>query len=180
MYCPRCQTTLLRATRLEDGLVGESCQSCQGALVGLAHYRDWAERAPLPQDAEAGAPAADVQPVPDGQRALRCPKCSRLMSRYRIGHGVSNALDLCPACDEAWLDGGEWRLLRALQLSRHVPRIFTQAWQHRIRAEQQAQTARERLRQQLGEEDAAKTQALREWLQGHPKRNLILQWLNWP
>lgn len=36
------------------------------------------------------------------------------------------------------------------------------------------------LRQQLGEEDAAKTQALREWLQGHPKRNLILQWLNRP
>ena len=61
-----------------------------------------------------------------------------------------------------------------------MPRIFTQAWQHRIRAEQQAQTARERLRQQLGEEDAAKTQALREWLQGHPKRNLILQWLNRP
>ena len=177
MKCPHCADASLYATRLDGGLLGEGCTHCGGALVSLLHYRDWAERSAGAFDDEP-VPAPAPEPVPDGKGALCCPKCSRLMTKYRIGHGVSNALDLCATCDEAWLDNGEWRLLRALALSHHVPRIFTDAWQHRARQEQMDTARQTRLRAKLGDADAERLDALRDWLKDHPHRREILFALN--
>ena len=66
-----------------------------------------------------------VEEVQDTNAAITCPKCARLMTKYKMSGFVANRLDVCPGCDEAWLDGGEWELLKALELSRKMPLVFT-------------------------------------------------------
>ncbi len=53
------------------------------------------------------------------------------MSKYQISPGQSPCL--CGTCDEAWLDRGEWQLLKTLELSPRMPAIFTEAWQREVR-----------------------------------------------
>ena len=174
MQCPSCKDKPLKATKLDGGLLGAACDKCNGALVSLLYYRDWAERTRGCLE-EEGAP--EVQAV-DAKASLSCPKCARLMSKYKIGAGVGNALDLCPSCDEAWLDGGEWRLLRALELSHDVPKIFTDEWQRKVRKEASDAARRERMLKLLGEENLAKAEDVRSWLKNNPLRSEILFYLN--
>ena len=126
MHCPACRTTRLQPARLEDGLLGHDCAQCQGTLVSLLHYRDWAERQPAHETSVELAAEAEAG---ETSHALSCPKCAKLMSKFQISGARANRLDLCGTCDEAWLDSGEWQLLKALELSQRMPAIFTDAWQ---------------------------------------------------
>lgn len=94
----------------------------------------------------------------DTTTALMCPKCSRVMMKYKLTGTVSNRLDVCSLCDEAWLDGGEWELLEALHLSHLMPAIFTDEWQRRIRRELVEGTRRQVLARMIGEEGVNKVE----------------------
>lgn len=177
MQCPSCAHSRLQATRLDHGLPALGCVDCGGALVPLLAYRDWVDRT-VPVNSEPDLTAITRQTDQDSRRALRCPKCSGLMTKYRIQSDQNNRLDLCDHCDEAWLDGGEWALLKALQLSDQLPKIFTEAWQHRISHEQGEQQLINRFKQRLGEADLAKAAAFRDWLNDHEKRADLLFFIN--
>ena len=43
MKCPRCKTTDLRPTMIEENLPAMACPACEGSLVSLLYYRHWAE-----------------------------------------------------------------------------------------------------------------------------------------
>ena len=47
---------------------------------------------------------------------------------------TDNFIDLCAACDDVWLDEGEWRLLRSLHPAGHLTQILTEPWQRHVRA----------------------------------------------
>ncbi|HSX88398.1 MAG TPA: zf-TFIIB domain-containing protein [Pseudomonas sp.] len=171
MQCPACRTVELKPTKLDDGLLAHGCAQCSGALVALLYYRDWAERS-----AEDDQPATEVASCEPSEThtALTCPKCSKLMSKFQISGTRGNRLDLCNCCDEAWLDGGEWQLLKALELSRQMPAIFTEAWQRQVRQEASEDARRQRFKRLAGDEAIERADEVRTWLKDHPQRRELL------
>lgn len=175
MRCPKCKQTNLLPTKLEDGLPVMGCQDCGGVLVALLYYRDWAERnSPLSEyDPQALTKAEDS----DAKTALNCAKCGRIMVKYLISGQHDNRINLCIHCDDAWLDNGEWELLKSLELAKQMPAVFTDQWQTKVRQEQSWQARITRLVNAVGEEDAAKAEDILQWLSEHPKRSVIQQFL---
>ena len=162
MKCPHCHTTELLPTMIEETLPAMACGTCHGAMVSLLYYRHWAEAHKVPP----AEPPKTVPPVvtTDTTGAVICPKCERVMMKYKISGAVANRVDVCSTCDDAWLDGGEWELLEALHLSHEIPAILTDAWQRRIRSELTAETRRSILVRLVGEEGARRVEEFGEWL----------------
>lgn len=176
MKCPTCKTVELLATKLEEGLPAMGCPQCEGASVTLLYYRDWVERTTaeeLSEDLPAGAAIAV-----DSPQALVCAKCSRLMTKLSISGATDHKLDLCTSCDEAWLDGGEWQLLKSLKLAREIPSVLTEAWQRRVRSELMQAKRKARFEKTIGVEDMKKVEDFYQWLSQHPKRTEIRFYLN--
>jgi Zn-finger nucleic acid-binding protein len=160
---------------IEDLLPSMGCEQCKGSLVGLLYYRHWAENHKPHYETDAPATLSEVPA--DSTNALRCPKCERIMAKYRLSGTIANRLDLCTVCDEAWLDGGEWQLLEQLQLSNKLPAVFTDTWQRKLRKEGSERTRQEILRRTIGADDATKVESLRSWLNEHPAKSTILTYL---
>ena len=175
MKCPHCKTTDLRPTMIEEYLPGMGCGTCHGSLVSLLYYRHWAETRNAPT-AELTNAAATVETT-DTTTAITCPKCARVMAKYKMTGRLANRLDVCSTCDEAWLDGGEWELLEALQLSLKIPAIFTEAWQRRIRRELTEETRRSILTRMIGEEGTVRVEDFRSWLGKTKHKSDILTYL---
>jgi Zn-finger nucleic acid-binding protein len=173
--CPHCKTSDLKPTMIEEGLPAMGCGTCHGSLVSLLYYRHWAETQKAPSG-EASDAAADLETT-DTTTAITCPKCDRLMAKYKLTGRVSNRVDVCSTCDESWLDGGEWQLLEALQLSLKMPAIFTDAWQRRIRHELTEDTRRSILTRAIGEDATAKVEEFRAWLTKNKHKSQIMTYL---
>ncbi len=170
--CPTCPSATLRHTLLADGLPAHGCDTCGGVLLSLVTYRGWRDgRAVNASAAVEQLPAA--APVPDHAEAIRCPKCERIMTKYRIGEAVGNRLDYCAHCEELWLDGGEWALVEALAASGQLAAVVTQPWQRRVRAGDTARMEAARIHELLGTQYPT-YRALVEWLDAHPARDLML------
>jgi Zn-finger nucleic acid-binding protein len=175
MKCPRCKTPDLKPTMIEEYLPSMACGTCEGSLVSLLYYRHWAETQKPATDA-APSTASKVE-TDDSTGALICPKCSRVMMKYKVSGAVANRLDVCTTCDEAWLDRGEWELLEALQLNHKIPAIFTDEWQRRIRHELTEETRRAILARTIGQESTAKVEEFRAWLTQNKHKTDILVYL---
>ena len=175
MKCPHCKTPDLKPTMIDEYLPAMGCGTCHGCLLSLLYYRHWAEtrNGPSTEPRKAG-PALETT---DTTAAIACPKCSRIMAKYKLSGRISNRLDVCSTCDEAWLDGGEWELLEALQLNHKIPAIFTDAWQRRIRRELTEETRREILARTIGADGAVKVEDFRAWLAKNKERSYILTYL---
>lgn len=181
MKCPKCKTVELRATKLEDGLLAHGCSDCNGVFVSLLYYRDWAERTRYGLQEEGIATPQDSFSnieADDSVTALTCPKCARLMRKFKVSGNHTNRLDLCTSCDEAWLDGGEWELLKALALSHEMPKVFTEEWQKRVRKQTLDNERGARFERLVGTAERAKAEEVRDWLKDHPHRQEILFYLN--
>lgn len=177
MKCPKCKNSELKPTKIDEGLSAMGCSRCSGASVSLLYYRDWAEHAGEVHD----APTVELLKGLDSEDsagALSCPKCSKLMMKYRISGCSNNRLDLCTSCDEAWLDGGEWELLKALELSTEIPMVFSEQWQKKVRDTVSEEARRERFTRILGRDDLEKAHEFRQWIKEHPKRNDIMFYVN--
>lgn len=171
MLCTHCPNTRLEPRELATGLVAAVCPTCEGTLLSLMNYRFWADR--------FAAQTSDVEPavVAESDSVNCCPKCSRLMTKYQIGHGSEHKLDLCAACDEAWLDKGEWQLLASLDLQGKLPKIFTDAWQRNIRKQRQEDAVNQRYEKSLGADTFAQAHTFKQWLYKQPNRDVIKQFL---
>jgi Zn-finger nucleic acid-binding protein len=174
MNCPNCKSTRLIAMKLETGLPAHGCKQCGGAVIPLLYYRDWAERFADTELETDHSFDAQLVAENDSKTALHCPKCTGLMTKYKITGCTHNRLELCDACDEAWLDGGEWELLKALQLSKNIPDVFTQVWQNKISKEQANKQLKDRYSKIIGAEDIEKVEAFRNWINEHKNRAEIL------
>ena len=157
---------------LTEGLAAYSCGQCLGTLVSLVAYRAWRERAGRHALPAASPAIADNVPA-DTVGAKKCPKCRSLMSKYRISAERANRLDYCPHCEEIWLDDGEWQLVESLAMSGEFTKVFTQAWQHAVRADLTGAMEERRLHDLLGSEYGRFVEFSR-WLQGQPARQEIL------
>ena len=175
MNCPKCKTHSLMPTRLEEGLPAMGCKQCGGKLLSLLYYRDWAQRSTAQLSDEPVS--LEKLEESDTKTAMACSKCSRLMSKYRILADSSNRLDICGNCDEAWIDQEEWAFLKSNELAKDLSKIFTDQWQGKVRIEELANIAFDRLVDQIGKEDALKAQTFLDWLSGRQDKATIIQYL---
>jgi Zn-finger nucleic acid-binding protein len=175
MKCPRCKTTDLAPTMIEEYLPGMGCGGCHGSLVSLLYYRHWAETQKPPTTPPSVPPTA-VE-TDDTTSAIICPKCGRVMMKYKLTGTIANRVDVCSTCDEAWLDGGEWELLEALQLSHELPAILTEQWQRRIRREQSEGTRRSILIRMIGADGATRVEEFKSWLSRIQHKSHVLAYL---
>ena len=178
MKCPKCKTVDLHIAKLDDDLPVHGCEQCGGALVSLLSYRDWAERTYHDEDETSEQVNTDIAVDNDTRAALACAKCSKLMTKYSISGITKNRLDLCGSCDEAWLDAGEWELLKALKLSKNIPAVLSEVWQRKVREDANQAALKVRFTKILGEEDLEKAEEIRQWLKPHARRGDILFYIN--
>jgi Zn-finger nucleic acid-binding protein len=174
MKCPRCNTPDLLPTMIEEALPAMGCDNCHGSLVSLLHFRYWAETH-KPTSQPSGTAA--IPDATDTTTAIRCPKCERIMMKYKLTGNVSNRIDVCSSCDESWLDGGEWELLEALQLSTDIPAILTDSWQRRIRREITQDTRRGVMIRMIGEDGVRRVEEFKGWLDRTDHRSDIMTYL---
>ncbi|RBW50524.1 zf-TFIIB domain-containing protein [Marinobacter sp. F3R11] len=175
MKCPKCRVVDLKPTKLEDGLPVMGCPECEGSLLSLLYYRDWAERN-VPVEQTDGI-QSEVSVDNDTATALSCPKCSKLMTKYSIASQHKNRIDLCGFCDESWLDGSEWKLLKSLELAHRLPKVFTDQWQRNVRGEKMEAMKIERLRRVVGQSDSDKAVEIKSWLKDHDNKAAIIQFI---
>lgn len=157
---------------LTEGLAGYGCGKCLGTLVSLVAYRAWREGPARDSLKQMPAAIPDTDP-PDSVGAKKCPKCSSIMSKYRVTAEKTNRLDYCPHCEEVWLDDGEWELVEGLVAAGDFAKVFTQAWQHSVRSHVASGMEEKRLREVLGA-DYERVIRFADWLQAHPARQEIL------
>lgn len=177
MRCSSCKTGTLLPTRIDDGTgpAGYQCNHCQGALLSLAPYLDWARgQASM---AEPSAPAAFDGESVDSKAALPCPKCSRIMLRFNVLADKAHGLDYCFHCEEVWLDHGEWQYLKSQGLHTRINSIATEPYQRRLREQALRDAGLQRFRQNLGDAAFAQVQSFAQWLQTQEQADAILRYL---
>ena len=172
MQCPSCKMGTLATGRLPDGPEGHVCNACSGALIELASYNAWLNRAGHENHA---APSEDE--VSDSTTVLRCPACQRLMSRFKIGADTAHCLDFCFHCGLIWLDAGEWAFLQQRDLHTKIRAVTSDAWQRQIREATNTRRREGELAQDLGAETFRTVDDFRRWLDTQPHRAEILRYL---
>ncbi|MGI1677131.1 MAG: hypothetical protein K6L75_00215 [Cellvibrionaceae bacterium] len=174
MNCPKCNEPTLKATELETGLVAAECSSCHGNLISLFSFRFWSSNLDLKT-----SPHINNLPIEsdDSNKVIICSKCSRIMLKYRIGLDQKNKLDLCSNCDDVWLDKGEWRLLKNLGIHTQLAQITTEVWQKGLRKQRQWNIEKSRYEKILGEKDFSKVEEFYIWLEKHPEKQHIKQFI---
>jgi len=173
MNCPQCKGYQLEPCELEAGLIACQCTKCEGTLLPLMNYRYWVDRSTEVTDEEFNGVVTE-----DNTQAKLCPKCSRLMTKFSIGVEPANKIELCTGCDEAWLDSGEWKLLKTLDLHDRLPSIFTDAWQRNIRLKKQEESLKSNYQKRLGEPVFAKVDEFKQWLDAQEEKGEIIQYLS--
>ena len=163
MKCCNCNNIELEPTEIEKGLLVAGCPSCNSALLPLMNYRYWSEHS---HDVEKQVTSV----AEEVSGAKQCPKCQRIMTKFKLGSTTENNLELCGHCDEVWLDAGEWALVKNLDLHENLSSVFTEAWQRNIRKQKQANSIKEHYRELIGEVDFTKLDNFKQWLDAHPKK----------
>lgn len=175
MLCPSCKGSSLQPVKLEKDLAALGCKRCRGVLLPILSYREWIERHPI--ESRMASRRKSKLVVEDSTHAMLCPKCSGLMTKYRISADTENKIDLCIRCNESWLDSGEWQLLKQLDIQKSLPSIFTDSWQRDIR-KKQSENLYERKYTEMFGSDYQKVKQIKSWINKHPKKNEIMYYLN--
>jgi Zn-finger nucleic acid-binding protein len=165
--CPACRVHTLTPTQLQPLLLGFRCERCDGNwLPGENYYRWLAHPDRRPDDANVHT----VGEPHDSLRAKLCAECGKLLSRYRVGHGVDFCIDRCATCGGIWLDQNEWELLLQHRLVDRLHLVFSTAWQAELLREQQERAVEDRLTERIGADGLRELKRIADWMQGHPHR----------
>lgn len=175
MKCPKCKNSDLFPIKLEEGLPAMGCKTCAGVLISLLYYRDWADRTLIEGETEVPLPA--LVEDNDTKFVISCSKCSRMMTKYQISSQKSNRLNICVSCDDAWVDDGEWVLIKSLGLIKKIPAIFAEPWQSRIKQEISEKSRFERLEKAVGPDDARRAKEVRGWLSSNTSKASIIRYI---
>ncbi len=161
---------------LEPGLRVFECPVSKGIWIPLDAYLNWQQNGGKANPLPSGEPPPSVDD--SGRRALLCPESGRLLLRYRVSHDLPFQIDRSPFTGGAWLDKGEWEVLKSRALHNQMHLIFTSQYQARIRAAEFARTLEDTFRKRIGAEDFIRVQEIREWMSSHPQKRDILCYLN--
>ncbi len=174
--CPVCKTTALSKVLLESNLPAFACPQCEGEWISADDYWAWLEN----QEKTIPEQLGDEQPlaVSDNQQATICPDCRCLMLKYRVGHELSFYLDQCSRCQGLWFDKNEWASLKQRGLHAEVHKVFSAPWQVKIRETERQKKVDQVYLQTIGSADYAEAQRVKQWIEQHPQKDVLLSFLN--
>jgi Zn-finger nucleic acid-binding protein len=174
MNCPICKDRTLQPVFPKEGLPAQRCPQCGGLWLSSQPYLDWVRRQgpPLPEKSDD----LESQPVEPKVPKL-CPECGHLLFRYKVLPRVEFYLDHCGHCNGVWFERGEWETLESHNFHDKVNLFFTRAWQRKVQAEEQRQVQEMLYLEKLGAEDYARIKEVRVWLDAHPRRAMLLAFL---
>lgn len=174
MKCPVCRTEMLHATEIEGGLPVGTCYNCGGNWLSSIDYERWLEHA----DPAPSVPKEQPLPVDDTSKAKLCPECGHILIKYQVAHDIDFTLDHCGNCNGVWFDENEWQVLLQRNLHDALHKVFNEQWQNSLIKAELWQKQKKRYRQKLGDEDFAEVQRIKQWIDQHPQREVILAFLN--
>ena len=175
MKCPVCKTKRLTVVELDESLKADTCEECQGNWLSEKHYASWLQKHGdiLP---EKCATDTTIE-INDVQTAKICPDCGHILLRYRVGHGTDFYIDRCSACGGIWLDKNEWDALKDRNLHDEINGVFSSDWQQNVRREETQQALELLYEKRLGAPDHQKATDIKEWIDGHSEKSMILAFL---
>lgn len=176
MNCPACKVSGMKIVELEENLSAKACKKCGGYWIPYSNYQKWLDRYgdTLPEKS-----AADPDlPVEDSQEAKLCPECGRILRKYKIGYDIKFHLEHCGNCHGIWFDKNEWEVLKSRNLHDQLHEFFTAAWQKKIRGEEFREKLEKIYSDKFGREDYEKIKDIKEWIDSHEQRSIILAFLS--
>ena len=181
MKCPVCKTSDLNPSSLDQNLSCRHCSNCGGNWIQSFEYWKWRDqnKGNLPENIldPEDLPANLPDPKTGTLKAKFCPECSSILIRYKVGHGVSFAIDQCGNCGGVWFDKDEWESLKGRNLHDDVYTIFTAPWQSKVRTQESLRTQEEIYIKKFGEEGFEEIQRMKEWIEAHPRKQEIIAYL---
>lgn len=175
MKCPSCKGYELQPKELEPGLLAASCSSCKGSLLSLLNYRFWVDGQERVN--ETAIDDSELMAVDDIHHVKLCPKCLRIMAKYKFSNQNSNRLDYCAPCTEIWIDKDEWELIKLSGLTLTLAEIFSDKWQRKLQQERRVNILDARFKDVLGEAKFEQVSTFKRWLEQQPDRQEVLRYL---
>lgn len=178
MKCPICKTKRLTAEVREEILDVSTCNPCGGLFVQGRDYQDWKAK----REFEASVELEDEITLTSGEEAGAkiCPCCFRIMSKYKVNQKFDFHLDRCSACGGIWFDKNEWEILSQHKLHDELSEIFTASYQRYLREMASRKTMEKLYIDRFGDADYSEIKRVRLWLETHPMKDQLLNYLNDP
>jgi Zn-finger nucleic acid-binding protein len=175
MTCPVCKTDTLGEITLLEAFPANQCPTCGGIWVPSNAFMSW-KRAQGNQSEEIKN-VITADPSWEINELKLCPASGHLLVRYKIFPDVDFYLDRCRHCNGVWMDKHEWDVLVTQNLHNHLNEFFTHVWQEKLHTAETKNNMDMLYLQKFGEEDYQYIQKVREWMQDHPKRGMLLAFL---
>jgi len=175
MKCPACRKKDLTMREIEPDLWAEVCAECSGKWISSGNYQKWLDIRGeiLP---EIPADEANIT-IPSFELARLCPKCRRILVKYKVGRNIPFKIDRCSNCAGVWLDENEWETLKSRNLHDELNRIFTDHWQAEVKREETRETLKTIYKKKFGTEDYERIRTFKSWMQSHEKSGEILAYV---
>jgi len=176
MRCPVCLNTELKLQDIDRGLSAGVCLSCNGRWISLQSYQAWLEFEDHEQvKAEENNKAGSV---PNNDRARICPKCKRILTKYKIAVESALNIDRCTICSGVWLDEADWATLKNKKLHLALDKIFTDHWQNEIRLDDTKVALAGINREKFGRENFELVRSFKKWVFEQKNPEEILSYLS--
>lgn len=175
MKCPVCKMDSLGPITLVEDLPANQCSNCGGVWIDSNAYLAWLrgrghDLPPKPLETK-------MNPTWNVDELKLCPNSGHIMARYKIFPDTDFYLDRCRHCNGIWFDKYEWEALLERNLHDNINEFFTRPWQDDIRAAETRNHMDNIYLEKFGTEDYEHIKQIRAWLKDHPKRGMLLAFL---
>lgn len=175
MKCPVCKENTLGEIALLKGLPANQCSNCNGVFIPSNAYLAWWKTLGTVLPVKEGA--IDIDPSWEVRELKFCASCGHIMARYKIFPDTDFYIDRCRNCNGIWLDQHEWDVLIDRNLHDQLNEVFTRPWQDHLHAAETRNHLDVIYLEKLGAEDYDQVRQIREWMQEHPRRGMLLAFL---
>lgn len=163
---------------IEPGLIAYTCPKSGGVWIDHKHYWDWLLKQPgfpKPIPAISDMPIAINDPH---NRPLISPDSGRLMTKYRVGHGLSFRIDHDSVSGGFWLDQDEYKLLRQRNLHDELHLICSPQYQQELAKFDAQAVFDQRLKELLGPDRCNLIHTLAESIDTKELASVAIAYLN--
>jgi Zn-finger nucleic acid-binding protein len=175
LKCPVDKTDTLASMMLMDNLPAMQCSNCGGVWIDSNAYLAWQKA--RREDTPVHPMNPSINPAWNVDELKLCPNSGHIMARYKILPDAGFYLDRCGHCNGIWFDKTEWDVLVELGLHDNVNEFFTRPWQDRLHTEETKAHMDKLYLEKFGAEDYQHIRQVREWLDDHPRKGMLLAFL---
>jgi Zn-finger nucleic acid-binding protein len=175
MKCPVCKADTLSEIVLLEGLPAHQCSNCDGVWMPSNTFLTW--KRTQPGDFVEKQGVITIDPDWEVNELKLCPGSGHILTRYKIFPDSEFHLDRCRHCNGIWFDKQEWNVLLDRNLHDNLNEFFTHVWQDKLHDAETKKNMEKLYLQKFGDADYEYVQKVREWLKDHPKRGMLLAFL---